>query len=101
MKIFTLIIHENCQEDLSDALKMTDLAQHFIFTEVKGHDGIHAPSEALSMRDQVVGYLQKIKIDILVDDKNIKGLLDVILSVNGIPGQSSYWVTSVEKIAFI
>jgi len=101
MKIFTLIIHKSFQQDLSDKLKMTDFVQSFTLTQVEGHGGIKEKNPLLSIKDQVVGYIQKTKVDILIQDKDIKDLLEIILNVNGIRGQSLYWVSVAEKMDFI
>lgn len=101
MKIFTLIIHQSCQQDLADTLKTTDFVQSFTLTQIEGHGGLKEKNPILSMKDQVVGYIQKTKADILVEDKNVKDLLDIILTINGIKGQSIYWVSTVEEMEFI
>lgn len=98
MKKLTLIIHTNAQQALADLLRTIDQVPGFTFSHVEGH-GLEVEEDSfLSARDKVVGYIPRIRTDILLED----GDVDVVLAKlrdkeNNVAGQGIYWVTAVEK----
>jgi len=98
MKKLTLIIHTNVQQELADLLRSIDQVPGFTFSHVEGHGSEVENDSFLSARDKVVGYIPRIRTDILLED----GDVDVVLAQlhdkeNNIAGQGIYWVTAVEK----
>lgn len=52
----------------------------------------------LSARDGVVGYTPRIRVDILLEEKDIDSVLETLRnSSNKIENQGIYWVTAVEQ----
>jgi nitrogen regulatory protein P-II 1 len=98
MKILTLIVHTNVQQELADLLRTMDQVPGFTFSHVEGH-GTEIENDAyLAARDDAVGYVPRIRTDILLDDSHV----DIVLkrlsdNENNIAGQGIYWVTQVEK----
>ena len=70
----------------------------FTFTNVEGR-GVETGRElALSARDEVVGYVPQVRVDIVLEDNDVAGVLaDLRSSQCGLAGHGSYWVTAVES----
>ena len=98
MKLLTLIVHTNVQQEFTDLLRTIDQVSGFTFSHVEGH-GVEVEDDAfLSARDKVVGYIPRIQIDIRLDDAEVDAVLEKLCDKeNNIVGQGIYWVTPVEK----
>ncbi|MBL7003724.1 MAG: DUF3240 family protein [Gammaproteobacteria bacterium] len=98
MKILTLIAHTGVQQELTDLLRSMDQISGFTFTHVEGHgDEVEADS-FVSARDEVVGYIPRIRTDLLIQDDDLDSILSTFFDKqNNITGQGIYWVTSVEN----
>ncbi len=98
MKHLIMIIHTNAQQDLSDQLRSMDQISGFTFSKAEGH-GVQAENDPfLTDRDRVVGYIPRIRVDILLEDKDVDTVIDIIRqSTKGVKNQGIYWVTAVEK----
>jgi len=98
MKHLTLIVHTSVQQDLSDQLRSMDEVSGFTFSHAEGH-GVQIESDPLlSARDKVVGYVPRIRVDILLEDNDVEPVLKLLRgSTYGIKDQGRYWVSSVEK----
>ena len=64
MKILTLIVHTSVQQELSDLLRTMDQTPGFTFTHVEGHGNEVEDDSFNSARDEVVGYVSRIRTDI-------------------------------------
>lgn len=98
MKILTLIIHTNVQQELADLLRTIDKVPGFTLSHVEGHGSEAEKDSFLSARDEVVGYVPRVRFEILLEDSDV----DVVLSglcdkEKNLTGQGAYWVTPVEK----
>lgn len=98
MKHLTLIIHTNVQQDLADHLRSMEQVSGFTFCHVEGH-GVQAESDPfLSARDKVVGYTPRVRVDILLEEKDVDSVLEALRNTtHGIKDQGIYWVTAVEQ----
>lgn len=98
MKNLTLIIHSNIQQDMADQLRTLKQVSGFTFSQVEGH-GVQVESDPfLSVRDKVVGYTPRIRVDILLEDSDVDSVLDTLrTTTSGIEGRGIYWVTAVEQ----
>ena len=87
MKILTLIVHTNVQQELSDRLRSMDKVSGFTFTHVEGHGDDIEKDGFLSARDEVVGYIPSILL------KNV-GSLSHVLGCRGlkINNEMSIWL---------
>lgn len=98
MKVLTIIVHTNVQQELSDLLHTMDQVSGFTFSHVEGHGTETENDSFLSARDDVVGYIPRIRTDILLEDTDIEVVLNRLSDKeNNITGQGIYWVTPVEK----
>ena len=98
MKILTLIVHTNVQQELSDLLRSLGEVTGFTFTHVEGH-GVEVEKDSfLAAHDEAVGFVPRIRTDLLLQDADVEGVLERIASAGiGISGQGFYWVTPAEK----
>jgi len=98
MKHLILITHTDAQQDLTDQLRNMDQVSGFTFSHVEGH-GLEAEDDPfLSARDKVVGYTPRLRVDILLEEKEVDLVLNALRTSNSITqGQGIYWVTAVEK----
>lgn len=96
MKILTVIVHTNVQQKLADLLRTMDQVPGFTFSHVEGHGSEVEDDSFLSARDEVVGYIPRIRTDILLEDADAV-LTKLCDKESNIAGQGVYWVTPVEK----
>lgn len=98
MKVLTLIINTNLQQDVSDHLLSLEQVSGFTFFPVEAH-GIKTETDAiLSARDKVVGYTPRARVDILLEEQLTEVVIKSLCeSVNGLKNHGVYWVTSVER----
>jgi len=98
MKHLTLIIHSNVQQDMADQLRTLEQVSGFTFSHVEGH-GVQVENDPfLSVRDKVVGYTPRVRVDILLQDSDVELVLEILRnSTQGVKGHGIYWVTAVEQ----
>jgi nitrogen regulatory protein P-II 1 len=98
MKILTLISHASAQQDLADKLRTIKQVPGFTFTHVEGH-GVQSESDPfLSARDKVVGYMPRVRVDILLEDSHVEQVLEMLRNAdNTAIGHSVYWVSAVDQ----
>ncbi len=98
MKLLTLIIHTNVQQELADRLRNMETVSGFTFSHVEGH-GVQAENDPfLSARDKVVGYTPRVRVDILLQDGDVDSLLETLCGTRlGVAEHGIYWVTAVEQ----
>ena len=98
MKILTLIVHTNVQQELSDLLRTVDQVSGFTFTHVEGHGNEIEKDGFLAAHDEAVGYVPRIRTDLLLEDADVDSVLAAISAADfEIKGQGFYWVTSAEN----
>lgn len=93
MKNLVLIIHAKLQQDLADRLR--GLVTGFTFSKVEGHGSHTEDDPVLSPRDKVVGYIPRVRVDMLLDDSEVDSVIQQISSLPGISGHSIYWLNDV------
>lgn len=98
MKLLTLVVHTDVQRDLIKLLRSMDNISGYTLNHVEGHGEEEEVDKFLSARDKVVGYAPRIRIDLLLEDKDVDSVLAALQDKqHNIAGQGIYWVTSVEK----
>ncbi len=102
MKHLTLIVHSNMKQDLADQLRSMEQISGFVFSNIEGH-GVQIENDPfLSVRDKVVGFTPRVKVDILLEEMDVEPVLEALRgSVNGIVGHGLYWLTAVEKNGYL
>jgi nitrogen regulatory protein P-II 1 len=98
MKNLTLIVHADIQQALADVLRALPEVTGFTFTLVEGHGPQDERDPSLSARDRVVGYTPHVRVDIVLDDKNVDKVLQALRESNcGVVGRGSYWIAPVAQ----
>tara|TARA_R110000868_G_scaffold411618_1_gene706400 strand:+ start:7452 stop:7757 length:306 start_codon:yes stop_codon:yes gene_type:complete len=97
MKHLTLVVHANILQDVADILRSLEAIQGFTIAHVEGHGENVENNPFLSARDKVVGHTPRIRVDILLDEQDVKPVLHEIGSSFHGTGQGIYWVTAVEE----
>ena len=97
-KNLTLIVHADVQQALADVLRGMDAITGFTFTRVEGHGSQGQGDSSLSAHDLVVGYVPRVRVDVLLEDAKIETVLTALSqSGTGVAGRGIYWVTPVER----
>jgi len=98
VKILTLIVHANTQQELGDQLRTLSEVSGFTFSHVEGHGAQVERDPFLSARDKVVGYTPRVRVDILLDDADVSAVLEALRQAeNSVTGDAVYWITPVEE----
>ena len=98
MKNLVMVVHANVQQDLGDRLRGIRQVQGFTFSHVGGHSHHTGQDRTLSPRDKVVGYVPRVRVDIMLEDADVAVVLKALAGADcGIAGHGVYWVTQVEQ----
>ena len=98
MKILTLIVNTCVQQELSELLRSMEQIPGFTFTHVEGRGNEVEDDSFVSARDEVVGYIPRIRTDMLLKDDDLDAVLSRLFDKqNNLTGQGIYWVIPVEK----
>lgn len=97
MKHLVVIVHASAQQDLADHLRRLEAVQDFTFSAAEGHGSQAEHDPLLSARDRVVGYVPRVRVDLLVDDADVKTVISALRAPNVLSGHGIYWVTAVEQ----
>lgn len=97
MKNLTIVIHASAQQVLADTLRTLEQVQGFTFTHVEGHSDHSEADPFLSARDKVVGYVPRVRLDVLLADADVGAVLAALLGEESFRGQGIYWVSPVEQ----
>jgi len=98
MKVLTLIVHTNAQQQLADLLRTMDQVSGFTFSHVEGH-GVEVEKDPFILaHDNAVGYIPRIRTDILLDETDVDVVLAKLCDEDtNLTGKGFYWVTAAEK----
>ncbi|OGI49272.1 MAG: hypothetical protein A2151_06635 [Candidatus Muproteobacteria bacterium RBG_16_65_34] len=98
MKNLTLIVHADIQQALADVLRALPGVTGFTFTPVEGHGPQDERDPSLSARDRVVGYTPHVRVDLLLEDRDVETVVEALQVSNcGVAGRGVYWVTRLER----
>jgi nitrogen regulatory protein P-II 1 len=95
MKNLVMIFRSNLQQDVADQLRGLDSVSGFTFSNVEGHSGQSEKDPFLSARDKVVGFLPRVRVDILLDESQVKATISAVRSVTS--GLGIYWVAPIDE----
>ena len=98
MKLLTLIVHTDVQQDLTRLLYSMDQVSGFTFTHVEGHGEEEESDKFLSAKDKVIGYAPRVRVELLLNDNDVDSVLTMLSArEHNIAGQGIYWVIPAEK----
>ena len=97
MKKLSIIAHTSQQQELADLLRSLQL-DSFMFSHIEEHSAQTEHDALLSARDRVVGYVPKVRVDVIIEDDRASALLDDIRNSDiSFNGRGMYWITEVEE----
>ena len=97
MKKFSMIVHSSLQQTLADFLRSMQL-DSFMFSHIEEHSTQQEHDALLSARDKVVGYVPKVRVDVLLENDRIDILLQELRNSNvSFNGKGIYWVVDIEQ----
>lgn len=98
MKNLVMIVHANLQQDLADCLREQDEVQGFTFSHAEGHGNQLENDTLLSARDKVVGYVPRVRVDVLLDDDDVDAVITTLRARKcSVASWGVYWVIPVEQ----
>ena len=98
MKQLVMVVHANVQQDLSDRLRAIKQVHGFTFSHVEGHSHNTGQDRTLSPRDQVVGYVPRVRVDIMLEDADVATVLEALRGDDcGVTGNGVCWVSAIEQ----
>ena len=90
-------MHTSLQQELADCLRSLQL-DSFMFSHIEEHSSQLKQDAFLSARDKVVGYVPKVRVDVLLEEARARTLLDELRSSKrSCSGKGIYWITDVEE----
>jgi nitrogen regulatory protein P-II 1 len=97
MKKLSIVIHSTQQQELADLLRSLQV-DCFMFSHIEEHSSQDKDDVFLSARDRVVGYVPKIRLDVILENARAGTLLEEIRdSTFSCNGKNMYWITDLEK----
>jgi nitrogen regulatory protein P-II 1 len=96
MKKLTLIVHADIEQALADMLRGLKQVPDFTFTHVEGHGSQDERDPSLSARDRVVGYTPHVRVDMVLEDKDMPTVVEALRRHGGVAGRGIYWSTPVD-----
>ncbi len=97
MKKLSMVVHKSLQQTLADYLRSQNL-KTFMFTHIEEHSSHVEKDSSLSARDKVVGYVPQVRLDIILDEKDIKLLLEKTRNYDTtFKGKGIYWITNIDE----
>jgi nitrogen regulatory protein P-II 1 len=97
MKKLSMVVHLSLQQELADILRSLKL-ESFMFSHIEEHSSQGEHDALLSARDKVVGYVPKVRLDVILEDVRAGTLLDEIRrSKFSAKGKGFYWMTDLEE----
>jgi nitrogen regulatory protein P-II 1 len=97
MKNLVLIVPANVYAAVTDRLREIGIAG-FTVTHVEGH-GAHTARDAfLSARDRVVGFVPRVRIDVVLEGEAVDGVLSARAGAGtDLSAHGAWWLTPVER----
>ena len=97
MKNLVLIVHESVHRAVTDQLRALEV-KGFTVSHVEGHGPHTAEDQFLSARDRVVGFVPRVRVDIVLPCEQLTTVLDALRATGtGFAEHGTYWVSSVES----
>lgn len=99
MKLITAIVKPFKVDDVKDALKSAGV-QGMTVSEVKGFGRQGGHTETYRGSEYAIDFVPKIKIELVVDDAQVDGIVDAVRTAanTGKIGDGKVWVTDVTTL---
>jgi nitrogen regulatory protein P-II 1 len=102
MKLITAIVKPHKLDDVKAALKASGVTGMTV-TEVQGFGRQSGHTEVYRGAEYTIDFVPKVKVEVLVDDAAIEGVVDAVISSarTGKIGDGKLWVTDVVDVVRI
>jgi nitrogen regulatory protein P-II 1 len=99
MKLVSAVIKPFKLDDVKTALQTLGIAGMTV-SEVQGYGRQRGHTEVYRGAEYVVDFVPKVRIDVLVDDKDVDGVIEVIVksAQTGQIGDGKVWAVPVETV---
>jgi len=102
VKLVTAVIKPFKLDDVKEALHALGVAGMTV-SEVQGHGRQRGHTEVYRGAEYVVDFVPKVRIELVVDDADVKGVVDAIVEAarTGQIGDGKVWTASVDDLVRI
>ena len=98
MKCLTLVVNQSSQGDIAETLRLLPEVGSYTVLKGEGYYGDSLPPFE-SSRDEVMGYIPRIRIDLVLEDDKLGAVLEHIKKCGVCSSKLGvYWVTPVDEI---
>jgi len=95
MRKLSLVIHASLKQEMSDYLRSIQIEQ-FMFSHIEEHGLQNEHDPLLSAHDKVVGYVPKVRIDIILRTEESEYVLNKIKTAPfSLKGKGFYWLSNL------
>ena len=98
MKCITLIVHASAKSALTDFFHGIAEVRRFTMIDCEGYDENDLADPLISAGDRVVGYVPRVRLDLIVQDAQVQTVLATLRhSESQVTGLGVYWVTGIDE----
>ena len=98
MKCVTLIVHASAKSALTDFFHEITEVRRFTMIDCEGYDENDLADPLIAAGDRVVGYVPRVRIDLIVRDEQVPTVLTTLRHGDSqVAGLGVYWVTSIDE----
>ncbi|MEC4678694.1 MAG: DUF3240 family protein [Nitrospirota bacterium] len=78
MKCLTLIVAASVKRDLADRLRTIEAVEGFTILSCEGHRSETQHDAFLSVRDRVVGYVPRVRVDVILENEEVQVVIKAL-----------------------
>ncbi len=86
-----LYLHSASAEDALDCLRSNEVVTGFTLIHCEGHSTEHHGQAAMEARDQVVGFVPRVRIEVILDGDAVEGVLQGLRTCLGSGKLQGIW----------
>jgi len=95
VKCLTLFVHAAVRDEVVDCLREDSEVSGFTLTEAQGHSSATAEDDPfLATRDRVVGYVPRVRIEVVLPDDAVDAVLDRVRASLSRGGTAGAWLVT-------
>jgi len=98
MKCLTLIVHASAKRDVADRLRNIPAVSGFTLVPCEGHSAETGQDVFQSVRDRVVGYVPRIRVDVILEESQVKAVLEALKKEGQADARIGIWfITEIHE----
>ncbi len=98
MILLNMVTLKEFKQDISDSLKQSDLVKMFSFISIDEHSDQQSSDLNMSKKDLVVGYTEKIKLEVLISENKLPEIENLLKEIKGLDANSYSWTTEIKNL---